>query len=140
MCQSQKHVTHFETFLTAFIRSYCPFSSEISLFSQVPAFIVNALLITLSKLFKGQKYTVIKKRYEHICKIVNSQELYRFLSCSRKKDKCFVRCLQQDFGSHLNVLIDVMEYLVAGGRVVNSANVDKGITTFAIIINLKFYI
>ena len=32
-----------------------------------------------------------------------------------------------------------MEYLGAGGPVVNSPNVDKGITTLAMDINLNFY-
>ena len=33
-----------------------------------------------------------------------------------------------------------MEYLGAGGPVVNSPNFDKGITTFAVYINLNSYI
>ena len=37
----------------------------------------------------------------------------------------------------MNILIDVMEYLGAGGPVVNSPNVDKVITTLAMNINLS---
>ena len=39
----------------------------------------------------------------------------------------------------LNILIDVMENLVAGGPVVNSPNVDKEITSLAINVNLNSY-
>ena len=116
-------------------------SSEISHFSRVPAFIVNMLLVTLSKQFIGHKYTVIEiqlkkkqnKNDNYFCKLVNSyQELYKFLPCSRVKSKSPVRCLRQDFGFYPNILIDVMEYLGAGGSVVNSPNVAKRSTALAI--------
>ena len=35
--------------------------------------------------------------------------------------------------------MEYLEYLGAGGSVVNSANVNKGITALAININLNFY-
>ena len=43
-------------------------------------------------------------------------------------------------GPYLNILIDVKEYLGAGGPVVNSLNVNRGITTLTININLNSYI
>ena len=39
----------------------------------------------------------------------------------------------------LNILIDVMENLGAGGPVVNSPNVDKEITSLAVNVNLNSY-
>ena len=67
------------------------------------------------------------------------QELNRFLSCIRVKSKSLVRYLHQNFDPYLNILIDVMEYLGAGGPVLNSPNVDKGIITLAINTNLSSY-
>ena len=42
-----------------------------------------------------------------------------------------------DFGPYSNFQINVMKYLGAGEPVVNFLNVDKGITTLAIKINLN---
>ena len=53
------------------------------------------------------------------------------------KSKSSIRCLRYDFGPYSNILIDMMEYLGAGGTAVNSPNVDKGITALAININLN---
>ena len=39
----------------------------------------------------------------------------------------------------MNIPVDVVEYLGADGPVVNSANVDKGIATLAMNINLNSY-
>ena len=44
------------------------------------------------------------------------------------------------FGPYSNILIGVMEYLGADGPVVNSPNVNKGINTLAININLNSYV
>ena len=44
------------------------------------------------------------------------------------------------FGPYSNILIGVMEYLGVDGPVVNSPNVDKGINTLAININLNSYV
>ena len=41
------------------------------------------------------------------------------------------------FGPYSNILIDVMEYLGAGGPVVNFPIVDRGITTLVINLNLN---
>ena len=50
-----------------------------------------------------------------------------------------VRCLHYDFCPYLNILIDVMEYVDAAGSVVNSPNINKGITTLAINLNPNSY-
>ena len=63
----------------------------------------------------------------------------RFLSCIRVKSKSSVRYVHLDFGPYSNILINVMEYLAAGGPVVNSPNVYKGITTLTTNINLNSY-
>ena len=55
------------------------------------------------------------------------------------KSKFSVRCLHLDFGPYSSIVIDVMEYLGAGGPEVNSSNVDLGITTLAINLNLNSY-
>ena len=71
------------------------------------------LLIILSKWFTGQKYTVTeydekktkkqkKTRHSHVCKLVNSWELYRFLCCSRVKSQA---SLQLDACTRISVLI-----------------------------------
>ena len=50
-----------------------------------------------------------------------------------------VRCQHLDFGPYLSIVIEVMEYQGAGGPVVNSPNVDLGITTLAKNLNLNSY-
>ena len=44
------------------------------------------------------------------------------------------------FWSYLNIPIDVMKYVGAGGQVVNSLNVDKGITTFVTNVNVNSHV
>ena len=61
------------------------------------------------------------------------------MSCGRVKTKSSIRSLHSDFGPYSNILIDVMEYLGAGGSIVNSPNVDKVITTLAMNINLNSF-
>ena len=44
------------------------------------------------------------------------------------------------FWPYLNIPIDVMKYVGAGGQVVNSLNVDKGITTFVTNVNVNSHV